>query len=238
VRQTADPAFLLAPIAKEQAHAMLNFYGVDPTQPAVALSISQGISRFASVDKAAHFRAWQQVVKDLLADGIEQIVLVPHVQSTSANNDDRIVATELIKQFDYDPRLHLAGGNHSAAEFKGMISACDMVIAERMHAAIAGLSTATCTVVVGYSVKADGIMKDMLSPELPHNEFLIPIQNFVKTEETTKVIRSAWQRRDHVVERLQQVLPGVKEKSRQNFELVGDLFDKPNRIGEPALAMS
>ena len=188
--------------------------------PTIALAVSQGISRFAQVSKENHFKAWCEVIQTLLDDGDQHLLLIPHVQAVMVNNDDRLIATKLLKQFDYHPRLHLAGGLHSAGEFKGLIGACDMVIAERMHAAMAGLSSGICTVVVGYSVKANGIMMDLLSHKLNHNDFLIPISDFVENKSTHDVIKNAWQRRTEVEDCLQQILPEIKERAAANFDLL------------------
>jgi colanic acid/amylovoran biosynthesis protein len=224
VKQTADPAFLLSVPPGEKTTDILRFYGVKPSQPIIALAVSQGISRFGGVEKSAHFLAWQRVIANLLKKGHDQLIFVPHVQSANVYNDDRIVATELIESFNYDRRLSLIGGDHSAAEFKGIIAACDLVVAERMHAAIAGLSTATCTFVVGYSVKAEGIMKDMLSPALPYNEFLIPVKEFVQEGVASELINSAWERRDEVVTQLSQVLTDICDRSRYNFNLIDSML--------------
>ena len=85
--------------------------------------------------------------------------LIPHVQETHPGNDDSILATELLREISPAAKRHtrLAAGDFSAAEYKAMIGRCE-VLAERMHAAIAGLSSRVSTVVVGYSVKARGIL--------------------------------------------------------------------------------
>lgn len=217
---TADLAFLLSPPLEETTASLLAFYGVETDRPTVALAVSRGISRFAAVHPVDHLAAWQRVVEMLIDEMHAQVLLVPHVQDASATNDDRLVATRLLERLSYDPRVRLVGGEHSASEFKGLIAACDMVVAERMHAALAGLSSGVCTVAVGYSVKAEGIMKDVLGSDLLQKGFLIPVDEFVKSGGACEKLKFAWQERKEVKGRLAKVLPQIKARARLNFDLL------------------
>ena len=79
-------------------------------------------------DYARHFEVWCAVVDLVLREFDAGILLIPHVQELSPKNDDRVLATDLVRHFNFDPRLQLAGGDYSASEFKGLISQCDMVV--------------------------------------------------------------------------------------------------------------
>ncbi|MCX7593406.1 MAG: polysaccharide pyruvyl transferase family protein, partial [Fischerella sp.] len=135
-------------------------------------------------------------------------------------NDDRILAGHLLRLFKFDPRVHFAGADHTASEFKGLIGACDLVVAERMHAAIAGLSSGVCTLPIGYSIKAEGIMTDLLGHESIHSGLLISIQQFLDTDTACNAIRSAWKGRQEISEQLKKVLPQVKQKTASNFDML------------------
>jgi colanic acid/amylovoran biosynthesis protein len=223
VKLTADPAFLLASPPPGDVEKMLKSYGIDKNRPVIAVAVSQGISQFSEVNYHDHFQAWQRLIFNVLETMKAQILLIPHVQTSSPGNDDRIIATNLIRSFNYNPDLHIAGANLSASEFKGLIGACDMVIAERMHSAIAGLSSGVCTVVVGYSVKAEGIMKDILGKELSQ-DFLIGIHDFVQDTAVFHKIQTAWKKRGEVKTCLQKVLPQVKARAESNFDLLVGLL--------------
>jgi colanic acid/amylovoran biosynthesis protein len=224
VKFTADPAFLLAPSSPEQVANMLSFYGIQKDRPTIALGVSQGISRYANCNYAQHLKAWYEVVQLLLTELDAEVVLVPHVQEIATNNDDRILATNLIRLLDFNPQVRVASADHSASEFKGLISACDMVISERMHAAIAGLSSGVCTVAVGYSIKAEGIMASLLGEEPLKNGLLIPIQQFLDPDAIRSAIRLAWKQRQDVANQLQAVLPQIKQNSASNFDMISQLL--------------
>lgn len=224
VKLTADPAFLLQPPSPEKVASLRKFYGITEEKPVIAIATSQGISRYAGCDHGHHLKAWSKVVRTILDELNVQVLLVPHVQEIYAKNDDRVVATNLIKALDFDPRVKLVGADHSASEFKGLIGSCDMVIAERMHAAIAGLSSGVCTLAVGYSIKAEGIMTELLGAESLQNGLLIPIQQFLEADIACKTIYSAWEQRYEVAHQLKDVLPQVKKDSASNFDMIASLL--------------
>lgn len=218
VKHTADPAFLLKPSPSETVNELLEFYGIDREQPKIAIAISQGISRYTNSDRENHLKAWYRVIKMLLDELDVQILLIPHVQDIYVNNDDRIIITDLLRSLDFDSRISLVGGDHSASEFKGLIGACDLVVAERMHACIAGLSSGICTVAIGYSVKARGIMTDLLGSQ--SQDFLISFQEFLDVDTSYPKIRQAWEQRIEIKRQLSQVLPKIKQNSANNFDLI------------------
>ncbi len=190
----------------------------------VALAMSQGISQFAGLMSRKHFEAWCFAVQTLLENTDAQILLIPHVQDLTGNND-RIIATNLVRHFNYNPRIKLAAGDHTASEYKGLIGACDFVMAERMHAAIAGLSSGVCTIPVVYSVKGHGIMQDLYDADLA-KEFDLPIESFLDKSFTKKVIIKGWKRRDEASDRLSKILPQVRELAMSNFDLLDSLLGR------------
>jgi colanic acid/amylovoran biosynthesis protein len=220
VEHTADPAFLLEPPPSGDRQKTWAGYGLDDDRPTIALAVSQGIIGFSGVSPNKHLRAWQCVI-DALLDRIDaRILLVPHVPDIEPANDDRILATALVRSRSTGGRVQMVSPNHSASEIKGLIAGCDLVIAERMHAAIAGLSSAVCTVVVGYSVKARGITLDLLGPRLVERGLFIPVHEFVQPELTVSRVLTAWELRHQVRRHLADGLPIVRARAARNFDLV------------------
>ncbi|MCA1991989.1 MAG: polysaccharide pyruvyl transferase family protein [Coleofasciculus sp. S288] len=224
VKLTADPAFLLQPPSPQEVANLRKFYGITEDRPVIAIATSQGISHYAGCDLDKHLKAWGEVVQMLLDEFDAQVLVVPHVQEIYASNDDRIMATHLLRSLNFDSRVRLVSADHSASEFKGLIGSCDMVVAERMHAAIAGLSSGVCTVAVGYSIKAEGIMTELLGAESLHDGLLIPVQQFLDPSAACATIRTAWNRRQEVAEQLQNVLPRVKQDSASNFDMISNIL--------------
>jgi len=221
VKHTADPAFLLKPPSPDIVAKILRNYGIDQDRPKIAIAPSQAICRYAAQDYENHINVWCQVIKLMVEEFQAQVLIIPHVQEINANNDDRIFATQLLKAVDYNLDVRLAGADHTASEFKGLIGACDMIVAERMHPAIAGLSSGICTLPVGYSVKAEGIMTDLFGSEALHNNgLLISIQQFLNPDVACEAIVNCWNKRHEVAEQLNQVLPKAKQAAAANFDMI------------------
>ncbi|WP_392531337.1 polysaccharide pyruvyl transferase family protein [Nostoc sp. C117] len=224
VKHTADPAFLLRPPSPEIVAKILTNYGIDQNRPKIAIAPSQGICRYAGQDYNNHINVWCQVIKLMIHEFQAQVLIIPHVQEINANNDDRIFATQLLKALDYNRDVRLAGADHTASDFKGLIAACDMVVAERMHPAIAGLSSGICTMPVGYSVKAEGIMTDLFGSQTLENGLLISIQQFLNADVACAAIVNSWNKRHEIADQLNQVLPKVKQAAASNFDMILDIL--------------
>ena len=224
VTLTADAAFLLSKPGPERLAKMRAYHGFTGTRPVIALTPSQAICNWMNSNYDLHFKVWCGVVDMLLRELDAGIIFVPHVQETSPKNDDRVLATAIVRHFDFDPRLQIAGGDYSASEFKGIISQCDLVVAERMHACIAGLSSAVCTVAIGYSVKAEGILCDLFDLEQVQNGLLLPIKDFLDERIACERVRQAWEMRAAVKARLQAKLPEVQKRAGVTFDLIAKVL--------------
>ena len=228
---TADPAFLLKPVTGQTLTNMRGSFGLRSDLPTIAVAPSQGISGFSNVDGQKHFEAWVSHLRFLVSRLGAQVLVVPHVQDSKPTNNDLLLTTRLMRAIDFDPRVHLVGGELTASDYKGLIGSCDMVVAERMHAAIAGLSSGICTVAISYSIKADGIMGDIVGSDSAQNGTLMPLAEFMKPEVAQPLIERAWNDRKALAELIRQKLPGVQAASRRNFELAAKLAQ-----GAPAVA--
>lgn len=106
-----------------------------------------------------------------------QVALIPHVVWN--HNDDRKPLTQLYDIFKETNRVVMIE-DHNAEELKGYIARCRFMVVARTHASIAAYSTQVPTLVVGYSVKARGIAKDIFGTE---ENYVIPVQSLQKGDE-------------------------------------------------------
>jgi colanic acid/amylovoran biosynthesis protein len=89
-----------------------------------------------------------------------------------------------------------------------------------MHAAIAGLSSGVPTVVVGYSVKGEGILSDLLDPATVKESVLIHLKDFLDEATALKRVKNAWEQRSEITSKLKAQLPEVKKRSALSFDLI------------------
>jgi colanic acid/amylovoran biosynthesis protein len=116
----------------------------------------------------------------------------------------------------------------SAAEYKGLISKCSMVIAERMHAAIAGFSTGVCTVPVSYSIKAKGITAGVLeASDIDPDELTMPVADLLDTDSAAKKLTGIWTRREFYSNAIAAGAEASKKRALRNFDLVDGILRAP-----------
>lgn len=223
VHLTADTAFLLEPAEADLAKKMLLSFGIDLTRPIIAVSVSGGIANFASTDGTSHLAALERMMRRLLAETDAQLLLIPHVEDANPDNNDLIPADDLMRRLDFDPRVRLARGFFTSNEYKAIVAQCVMVVAERMHVAIAGLSSGIATFVIGYSVKGHGIMSDSFGIDSLAEGLVTPLTDFMSKPEEDDKILAVWRNRTTLSAKLTDRLPAIKALSGKNFELLKDL---------------
>ncbi|MBQ4162988.1 MAG: polysaccharide pyruvyl transferase family protein, partial [Parabacteroides sp.] len=136
-----------------------------------------------------------------------QITLIPHVVWN--HNDDRIPLSQLYEQFKDTGRIILLE-DHNAEELKGYIARCRFMVAARTHASIAAYSEQVPTLVVGYSVKAKGIAKDIFGTD---EHYVIPVQALQQEDDLVKAFLWIYAHESDIKEHYQRVMPVYKAKA-------------------------
>lgn len=147
------------------------------------------------------YENYKQLIRYILSETNATIALVPHVVWSS--NDDRTVLRQLYDDFDRDPRLVLVE-DHTAPELKYIISQCSFFVGARTHATIAAYSSCVPTLVVGYSVKARGIARDLFGTE---DGYVLPVQSLNESGQLTQTFRELYEKRMSVESHLQKIVP-------------------------------
>jgi len=113
-------------------------------------------------------QCYTELISFILNQTTMNVALIPHV--VWDDSDDRIPLTLLYNKFKDSSRICMLS-DMPCELIKGAISECRFVITARTHASIASYSSCIPTIVVGYSVKADGISKDLFGTT---DKFVIP----------------------------------------------------------------
>src|SRR3972149_7005536 len=92
-----------------------------------------------------------------------------------------------------------------------------------MHAAIAGLSTKTPTIAVGYSIKSRGIIETLFDEEAERKHLVVPVDEFVSSDRLCDVIRWVWGNRQRISAQLDRRLPEIRRRACENFDLMAEL---------------
>ena len=161
-------------------------------------------------DGDAALAAFVALIRHILDTSDSAVALIPHV--TWAHDNDLDALSALKAQFADEPRVFLLPGDLNALQLKGYIRRLSMLVTARTHASIAGYSSAVPTLVIGYSVKAKGIARDLFGSEEGH---LIPVQELSGEGELIAAYDAmadrAQQERIFLEERLPVYMQGTEE---------------------------
>ena len=123
------------------------------------------------------FKNYLNLVDYILENTEHNVALIPHV--FWEDTDDRKVLRRLYHLYKDTGRVCIIEmGN--AMQIKWCISQCRMFVGARTHATIAAYSMKIPTLVIGYSVKARGIAKDLFGT---YENYVIQVQNLQDDDE-------------------------------------------------------
>lgn len=204
-----DPAFFMKPMECELPKVFLDnkVIGINASPMIIFNEKSEGMA----------YKNYYELIDYILKNTDYSIALIPHVVWKS--NDDREVLKQLYNDFNQDERIALVE-DHKAPELKYIISKCDMFVGARTHATIAAYSTCVPTLVVGYSVKARGIAKDLFGIE---DNYVIPVQSLTKPEQLANGFKWLCDNSSEIRNRLNSFLPQYKEMMKLAVDAVNDL---------------
>ena len=147
-----------------------------------------------------------------------QVALIPHV--VWDNNDDRKPLRVLYDKFKDTGRVVMLE-DHNCMELKGYISRCRFFIGARTHATIAAYSTCVPTLVIGYSVKAKGIAKDIFGT---YENYVLPVQLLSDKDDLVNAFEWMKNNEDDIRKHLNEFMPGYIESSSRPFEEISKLI--------------
>ena len=199
VKLYPDPAFQLNKIDKELPEGFIdgNIVGINISPMIVKNEQQNGIT----------VKNYELLIKHIIEDTDMNVALIPHV--IWENNDDRIPCKDLYDKFKHTGRIVMIDDDNCEV-LKGYISRCRMFIGARTHATIAAYSTCVPTLVVGYSVKAKGIAKDIFGT---YENYVIPVQTLTKEEDLSLAFDWMHKNENSIRTHLEKFMPSYCEKA-------------------------
>lgn len=163
VVQFPDPAFQLnkvnLPLPEEFVEG--NMVGINLSPLIMSCEKEKGIT----------LKNYLYLIDYILTETTMGIALIPHVVKDGSN--DLKILKQIKEQYKHENRVILFQ-DYNCEEIKGFISKCRFFVGARTHSTIAAYSTCVPTIVVGYSVKARGIAKDIFGT---YENYVLPVQN-------------------------------------------------------------
>jgi len=159
------------------------------------------LSKAKDRDKA--MEAFASLIRHILNTTSDTVALIPHV--TWGHDSDLDSLGELKARFADEKRVFMLEDTLNACEVKGYISRLKLLITARTHASIAAYSTCVPTLVIGYSIKARGIARDLFGGEATH---LIPAQELDSSVQLIDAYNALAARADEERVYMKKKLPG------------------------------
>lgn len=183
----------------------------------VGINLSPLVQKLDGTDKLV-LENYVNVIKYILNETEMSIALIPHV--CKPGNDDRDSLRTLASAFPDEPRIFLVNedGTMDCQKLKYVIGKCRFVIAARTHASIAAYSSCVPTLVVGYSVKARGIARDLFERE---DGYVIDIHKLTGNKELLNEFLGILSNGDNVKAVLSESMDSYILKARDAVKLLG-----------------
>lgn len=201
-----DPAFTL-PVGEGQLPEGLGkrpYIGINVSPMIQSKETQQGIT-------VANYR---ELIAGILQNTTDDIALIPHV--VWSHNDDRKPLRELYEMFRDTGRVYLVE-DQNCMQLKDIISRCRIFVGARTHATIAAYSTCVPTLVVGYSVKARGIARDLFGTE---ENYVIPVQSLQETDDLLNAYSWIAERESEIRDHLQNIMPDYIARAKSAGEVL------------------
>ena len=201
-----DPAFQLdkADVKLPKGFIENNTVGINLSPLVIKKENSDGIT----------LKNYENLIEHIIENTDMNIALIPHV--VWEHNDDREPLRYLYDKFKHTNRVVMIE-DANCMELKGYISKCRFFIGARTHATIAAYSTCVPTLVVGYSVKAKGIAKDLFGT---YENYVLPVQSLDKKIDLLNAFKWIESNENTIKLNLKRNMKSYKNKSSEVFEII------------------
>ena len=191
-----DPAFFMSSVKPEIPQIFEeNVVGINISPVIIDNEKNSGIV----------LKNYVKLIEHILNNTNYLVALIAHVILDS-NNDNN--AIKMIYNYFKDNCRVIVYPDMKDTELKYVISKCRFFIGARTHSTIAAYSTCVPTVVVGYSVKAKGIAKDLFGT---YENYVIPVQSFEDENRLLNSFKWLMDNEKEIKEYLENYIPVYKE---------------------------
>ena len=138
---------------------------------------------------------------------VDTLLLLPHVAMPVDNDQEALEKMAEYLSPSEQARICRVSHELNAGQRKYLVSRCELLVCCRTHASIAGYSAGVPTIVVGYSVKSQGIGADM-----GMSRWVLPISG---SNQLMPLTAALWEERNNVRTALQMQNARIREEYAQ-----------------------
>jgi polysaccharide pyruvyl transferase WcaK-like protein len=213
VRLIADPAFVLEPHEVDLSNSELDII----KESCIGINMSYLIGKYWQ-GSGSWLDCATDNIKSILENTDSSVLLVPHVVQPR-NNDYHFMKQIISRLKPYNKRLAILDPALDCQEIKWIISKLRIFVGARTHATIAALSSNVPAISIGYSMKAQGINKDVFG----HLDWLVPFEQ-LEGNMLTNAVKRLLEAESVVREHLSEHMPVYKEKAWNAAKLIKEVI--------------
>lgn len=206
-----DPAFVMEPVEPKDFHDFQNpCVGINVSPLVLSKESKKGLLRLNCIN----------LINYITESGYD-VALIPHVADRETGEGDYSVMKELMNHVDHPEKCILIGYKYSAPEIKYIISKCTIFIGARTHATIAAYSSCVPTFVIGYSIKARGIARDLFDGE---ENYVIPVQSLTREDQLLNAFIWMDANKEKIRKHLNEIMPQYIKRAEDAKEIIRDIL--------------
>jgi polysaccharide pyruvyl transferase WcaK-like protein len=202
VYPVADPAFVMDS-TKPKEYKDINSI----EDEAIGINLSPLMAKYVT---DGDIEKWKinaaSIIENIAIQTEMPIYLIPHV--TIPNSNDYEFMNSILPIISDKIRNITLVPPYNAEETKWIISQMSLFAGARTHATIAALSSSVPTISFGYSIKAEGINRDIFG----HTDFVIP-SNQLNSKNTTSKFKLITECQSEIKMNLQKKIPKIQDNA-------------------------
>lgn len=196
VKLYPDPAFTLG--YKENSYS----------EAISSNTVGINISPYALGEDGIGLRNYVNLVNWILENTDMDICLIPHVFKSHSN--DLVTNQKLYDEINDKSRITMITEKLTAEELKAVIRKCRFYVGARTHSTIAAYSSRVPTLVVGYSVKANGIAKDIFDA---YDNYVVSIHDVKSESELSHSFAWMYEHEADIRNHLENMMPNYIQRA-------------------------
>lgn len=209
-----DPAFTL-----EREEIELPHKDAFQSGNVIGINVSDFMKYYNAYPNAT-LQNFQHLIDYILQNTDCSIALIPHVRQKG--NDD-LEIMKMLSGICQNERLFCIENDYNCMQLKYVISKCRVFVGCRTHSTIAAYSTCVPTLVVGYSIKARGICKDIFGN---YDDLLVDVREFQDDSHLTRIFQGFWQREEELKKHLTEVMPEYIQRAYAGKQAIDKLIER------------
>lgn len=222
-----DLAFLVEPISRAEADALLDKEGIPRDRPIVGMTMTRRKLHFAhrQLPLAERYSRGTEAMVALVNHITEKlganVVFLPHSIGPTKMLDDRIIADEIRASAISPAHIFNIKTEYSVRQLKGMAGEFDMAVGARLHFVIDAICKYVPSLLITHDgdTRCHGIIGRMAGLE----EWIYNVDN-IDADSLIELTQKLWDEKEQVKEYLTKKIPALKEDTYEHGRKVKNIL--------------